>query len=106
MKSKPTLIPAEEFLIESLKDPEEALGYLAVAYEEYAEDHDLDSFLNSLHLIAAAKGGVLRLEGKQEADEQSLRQLLADMHSPEWNDILDALGFVFSPLPGETSLSY
>lgn len=110
MKSKPTskllLIPAKEFLIESLKDPKEALGYLAIAYEEYVEDHDLASFIHSLHIIAAAKGGVLQLDGNKELDEQSLHHRLSEIGLPEWDAILNVLGFVFSPLPGKTSFSY
>ena len=75
-KSKPTFIPVDEFLIESLKDPQEALGYLKVACEEYSVDQDLDSFINSLHLIAAAKGGTLQREERNALNEERLQPLL------------------------------
>ena len=47
-----------QHLIESLRDPEEAIAYLRVAIEEYKQDGDFEFFLQALRNIAEARGGV------------------------------------------------
>ncbi len=101
MSSKTKLIPVEKFLIDSLRDPEEALCYLVVAYEEFVEDNDLTSFLNSLQLIAAAKAGALQLAEKAEVDIEGLHRLFKRTSSPGWEEVLKALGYTFSYLNAE-----
>lgn len=44
-----------EHLIESLRDPEEAIAYLRVALEEYEQDGDSEFFLLALRNIAEAR---------------------------------------------------
>jgi len=102
MKSKATLIPFEEYLIESLKDPEEAQGYLFVALEEYSQDRDMDSLLDSLHLIAAAKGGTLRATEKSVVDQSTLDCVLAEPQNLQWEAVIEALGLSFSPISAES----
>ena len=59
----------EEWMIETLQDKEEAQGYLKVVLEEYLKDRDMVSLLNSLRILAIAKGGVLRLTEGPEPDQ-------------------------------------
>ncbi len=95
MESKGTLTPFEDYLIESLQDPKEAQGYLNVSFEEFVEDNDLNSLLDSLQLIATAKGGVLRLEDKAEMNLENLHKLLIKNPTPDWEEVLEALGYAF-----------
>ena len=101
MNSKTKLIPLEDFLIDSLRDPEEARNYLEVVYEEFAKDKDLDALLTSLYFIAAAKDGVLLLDGKAEVDTVGLHALFKRTPNPAWEEILDALGYIFSYLSAQ-----
>ncbi len=53
-----------EELIESLRNPEEAIAYLRVALEEYEKDGDREFFLCALRNIAEARGGMSVLAKK------------------------------------------
>ena len=106
MKSKVAMRPFEEYLIESLKDPEEAQGYLFVALEEYSQDRVMDSLLDSLHSIAAAKGGTLRATEKSVVDQNTLSQVPKVSPSPQWETVIEALGMSFSPVLTESLPSY
>ena len=46
--------PFEEYLKEALTDPEEAIGYLIAAYDEYQEDGELGVLLLAIKDICEA----------------------------------------------------
>ncbi len=83
----------EEYLLESLQDPEEAQVYLNLSLEEYREDGDFQMLLHSLRTLASAKGEVLELSEVSEPDQESLRILLEEDSNLGWHGVLAALGF-------------
>lgn len=105
MKFKRRMRTFDEYLVESLKDPEEAQAYLMVSLEEYLKDHDLDSLLDSLHSIAAAKNGVV-LAGGNGLAQGELDELLSENPNPPWDMLLEVLGLRFSRGEGSTLPSF
>lgn len=93
-----------EHLIESLRDPEEAIAYLKVALEEYEQDGDREFFLIALRNVAEARGGISKLAKKTHLNRQNLYRALSGKGNPTF-ETLDAifhgLGFRLSlePLP-------
>ena len=84
----------DEYLIESLKDPEEARVYLNVALEEYEKDGDSEAFLRALRDVAEARGGVSMLAEKTKLNRQNLYRTLSNQGNPR----LDTLGNVLNAL--------
>ncbi len=91
MSAKKRFIPVEEFLIDRLKDTKRARIFLELAHEEYLEDSDLNSFLNSLQFIAIAKGGTLQLKSDANMNIQNLQELLERTSTLGWEEVLQAL---------------
>ena len=85
----------EEDLIESLKDPKEAVAYLQAALEE----SDMpEVFLLALRRVAEARG-ISNLAQEAHLNRENLYRLLSKEGNPELDSlyaILDALGFKFS----------
>jgi probable addiction module antidote protein len=82
-----------EDLIESLKDPEEAIGYLKACLEET----DMPQlFLAALRDIAEARGiGMTQLAQETNLNRENLYKVLSKQGNPELGSltaILDALG--------------
>lgn len=89
-------------LIASLKDPEEAYGYLQVALEEYQEDNNLDAFLVALKNVASAQGGMTRLAKTTKLNRQNLYKALSEKGNPRLDNfgaILKGLGYKLSIEP-------
>lgn len=79
-------------LIEGLRDPSEAEGYLNAALEE--EDPEL--FLVALTNVAEAQGGVAQLADKAQLNRESLYRMLSARGNPELKSLdalLHTLGF-------------
>lgn len=82
--------------VESLKNPEEAFGYLQVALEEYQQDSDTDALLVALRNIAFAQGGITKLARKTRLNRQSLYNILSKKGNPRldtFGTIIKGLGF-------------
>lgn len=78
-------------LIESLKNPKEAAGYLNAALE----DGDIDGFLEALRNVVEAQGGMTKLAKKTIKGRESLYKTISKSGNPylrNTNDILHALG--------------
>lgn len=78
-------------LIESLRDPQEAVEYLNAALEE--EDPEL--FLLALRNVAEAHGGMAQLADKTKLNRESLYKMLSERGNPELRSLealLHALG--------------
>lgn len=91
-----------EHLIESLRDPEEAIAYLRVALEEYEQDGDSEVFLLALRNIAEARGGISALAKKTRLNRQNLYRTLSGKGNPTFQTleiIMHALGFRLSVEP-------
>lgn len=86
MKRKKSL-SYEEYLIESLKDPQEAEGYLTTALEE----GDLEVFLIALHHVIQAHGGISNLAKKSHKSRSSLYKALSKKGNPYFKSITEIL---------------
>ncbi|HAU1765479.1 TPA: putative addiction module antidote protein [Legionella pneumophila] len=85
-------IDYKNYLIESLKDPKEAAGYLNAALE----DGDVDGFLEALRNVVDAQGGMTTLAKKTTKGRESLYKTISKTGNPylrNTNEILHALGF-------------
>jgi DNA-binding phage protein len=51
----------DEFLLEQLKDPQEARAYLEASLEAYEEDGDTAALLLAIRDVATAQGGIAKL---------------------------------------------
>ncbi len=86
-------------LIESLKDPDEALTYLQVALEEYNEDGDYEAFMIALRNLAEVKGGINELSKATHLNRQNLYRVLSKSGNPRLDtlsNIIHSLGFRLS----------
>ena len=81
-------------LIQSLKDPEEAFGYLQIAMEEYQEDNDAEALLVALRNITMAQGGITKLAKKTHLNRQNLYSILSKKGNPR----LDTFGLIIRGL--------
>ena len=83
--------PYHEFLIESLKDPEEAAEYLNEALAE----NDPKYFLKALRNVAEAFGGMSKIAQSTAMDRRNLYRMLSEKGNPEIYSVftlLNALG--------------
>jgi len=81
-----------EYLIDSLKHPEEAAGYLTTAFDE----GDPKYFLKALRNVAEANGGMAKLAEKANLNRESLYRALSEKGNPRLESlhaVLKALGF-------------
>lgn len=88
MKKK---IDYQEYLIESLRKPEEAAGYLNAALSE----GDIKVFLLALSNVVKAQGGVNKLANKAHKSRTSLYKTLSPKGNPYFkntSEILSAMG--------------
>ncbi len=89
----PTSVSYDDYLIESLKDPREAEGYLNAALE----GEDPRVFLLALHRVAEARrGGRSKAAGRSKLNRQSLYRTLSKTGNPSLQTLsalLDSLGF-------------
>ena len=84
-------IDYQDYLIESLKNPEEAVGYLNAALE----GGDTAVFLLALQNVVKAQGGVSQLAEKSHKSRTSLYKALAKNGNPylkSTSEILNAIG--------------
>ncbi len=84
--------PYRDELLESLRDPQEAMEYLNAALEE--DDHEV--FLLALRNVAEAHGGMAQLAERAKLNRESLYRMLSADGNPELRSLdalLHALGF-------------
>jgi len=87
-------IDYQSYLIESLKNPEEAAGYLNAALE----GKDISVFLLALQNVIQAKGGIAAVAKKTNKSRTSLYKTLSNKGNPyleTTNDILSIIGMHF-----------
>jgi probable addiction module antidote protein len=83
-----------EDLLESLKDPEEAQGYLEAALA----DGDAGLFLEALKDVAEAQGGVTKIARQAKLHRTGLYRFFSPKGNPTYRNlrtVMDALGFRF-----------
>jgi len=92
-------IPLEEVRLERLKQPKRAEFAMKLALEEFEEDGDVDSLLETLRLVARAQGGLAALARKTAVSRQALSEALAPAGNPRlrtFQSVLEALGLRMS----------
>jgi len=85
----------QDYLVDSLKDPEEAAGYLNAALE----GGDTEVFLLALQNVVKAQGGITKLAKKSNKSRTSLYKALSKNGNPylkSTKEILSAVGMHFS----------
>ncbi len=95
---KPPAVKYHDSLIQALRDPEEASGYLNAALEE----GDKDLFLVALRNVIEAQGGMTRLARAAKLNRVSLYKMLGNNGNPGFESILkvlNAAGVRFQILP-------
>ena len=94
----PKGIDYHDYLIESLKEPSEAAGYLNAALD----DSDINGFLEALRNVVEAHGGMTKLSEKASKGGNSLYKTISGKGNPylrNTNEILNTLGFHLSVMP-------
>lgn len=85
-----------EYLIEKLKNHEEAKAHLALAIDEYEKDGDSAAFMLMLRLIAEAQGGIAKLSARSHLNRQNLYKILTGKTTPRFDTtlaIMKGLGY-------------
>jgi probable addiction module antidote protein len=86
----------ENWLIESLQDPQEAEAYLQAALDEYQNDGDSEALMLAFRHLAQAQGGIGQLAEKAHLNRESLYKTLSSKGNPRLETITrlsNALGF-------------
>ncbi len=99
-KPAPPSVPYEPWLIERLKDPEEAAAYLEAAIE----DGDQAGLMLALRHVAQAFGGVAKIARKSKLTREATYRMLSKSGNPELRSltaILAATGLRLSVKPIE-----
>jgi probable addiction module antidote protein len=95
----------QDYLIESLKNPEEAAGYLNAALE----GGDINVFLLALQNVVQAQGGISALAAKTNKSRTSLYKSLSENGNPylkNANELLCAMGMHLSVVANERRSSH
>ena len=87
-KLVPASVPHEPWLIERLKDPEEAAAYLEAAIE----DGDQGVLMLALRHIAQARGGVAAIARKAKLTREATYRMLSKSGNPELRSLTAILG--------------
>lgn len=93
-------IKYHDYLIGTLKNKEEAAGYLSAALE----GGDIRAFLLALHHVVEAQGGITKLAEKSHKSRTSLYKALSKNGNPylkSTNEILSAIGLHLAIVPCE-----
>lgn len=80
----------QDFLIEQLKDHDEAVAYLNAALEESlkGDEESQQVFLIALRNVAEAQGGVGALAKKAHVGRESLYKTLSRTGNPKWHTLV------------------
>ena len=76
----------KDWLIERLKDHDEAVAYLNVALEESlkGDEESRKLFFIALRNVAEAQGGIANLAKKAHLGRESLYKTLSEKGNPKW----------------------
>lgn len=93
-----TSIPYQDYLLELLKDPKEAAGYLNAALDS----GEIKLFLLALHNVVQANGGITVLAAKTKKSRTSLYKSLSEGGNPylkSANELLTAMDMHLMVVP-------
>jgi len=86
----------DEYLIETLKNPKEAEGYLNASLEAYMEDNDAAALMLSLEHLARAKYSITEVSKQTGIPRQNLYKIFDNETNPNFNTVfilIKSLGF-------------
>ncbi len=80
----------QEWLLEKLKDRDEAVAYLNAALEESlkGDEESQHLFLVALRNVAEAQGGIGALAKKAHVGRESLYKTLSGTGNPKWHTLV------------------
>ena len=78
--------------------PEEIDSYLAMIFEEYAQDRDIASLLASLRVISRVKG-VTAIAEETGITRKGVQKILSEQGNPKFESITAILLLIQSPAP-------
>lgn len=80
----------QEWLLEKLKDHDEAVAYLNAALEESlkGDEESQHLFLIALRNVAEAQGGISTLAKKAHVGRESLYKTLSGTGNPKWHTLV------------------
>lgn len=83
----------QDWLIEQLKDHDEAVAYLNAAFEESlkGDEESQQIFLMALRNVAEAQGGLGKLAKKARVGRESLYKTLSEKGNPEWHTLVSLI---------------
>ncbi|MDN3508130.1 MAG: putative addiction module antidote protein [Simkaniaceae bacterium] len=83
----------DDWLIEKLRDHDEAVAYLNTALEESlrGDDESHQLFLLALRNVAEAQGGMTQLAKKARVGRESLYKALSNKGNPKWQTLLSLI---------------
>ena len=81
----------DEYLIESLKDPEEASAYLKACLEEALETNEMGIFQLAVRDVVEAQGGITEVSSKMHVGRESFYKSLSQKGKPRFATIIQAL---------------
>lgn len=99
---KSTATPHNELRIKKLAEPKRADFALKLAMQEFENDGDVDSLLETLRLVAQAQGGISFLARKTSLSRQSLHEALSPTGNPRlrtFQNVIENLGYRMSFKP-------
>lgn len=93
-----------EYLIESLKSPEEASAYLKACLDEAIETNEFSIFQQALRNVVEAQGGISEVSSKMNVGRESFYKTLSQKGKPRFSTIMHTLKncgveIDFHPLP-------
>lgn len=81
----------QEYLIESLKDPEEASAYLKACLDEAIETNEFSIFQLALRNVVEAQGGISEVSSKMDVGRESFYKSLSQNGKPRFSTIMHTL---------------
>ena len=83
----------QDWLIEKLKDHDEAVAYLNDALEESlkGDEESKNLFLLAIRNVAEAHGGMAKLAQKAHLGRESLYKTLSDKGNPKWQTLVSLI---------------
>ena len=83
----------QDWLIEKLKDHDEAIAYLNIALEESlkGDEESKKLFFIALRNVAEAQGGISKLAKKAHVGRESLYKTLSEKGNPKWYTLVSLI---------------
>ncbi len=80
-----------EYLIESLKNPEEASAYLKACLDEALETNEFGIFQLALRDVVEAQGGISEVSSKMDVGRESFYKSLSQKGKPRFSTVTQTL---------------